>query len=251
MEKLKTLCRVYTIDAFDNKVVFIYTLLFPTLYFVYMNFKQILHASRYSVDEISNVFLPYWAYIIFIALLNTVIVATIFQRESGYYKEFYFIVGSKWLIFIVNFIVQVAFILAELLLFTILGMFLLHSWYFSILLNSLLAGILAVIPVTMGLSILFTFRIKAQSFSVIGTFSIFVLFYLSTITSSIWLVNLISLLNPYKYILALTNCLSILIEKGNIEFGNLMQLLVVTIAFCLIGLQGFSKFDIRPILDRS
>ncbi|WP_057875645.1 hypothetical protein [Liquorilactobacillus aquaticus] len=250
MEKIKTLCRVYITDSFDNKVVFCYTLLFPALYFVYMNFKQIRQAHHYSINEISNVFQPYWAYIIFISLLNTVIVTTIVQRESGYYKEFYFIVGSKWLIFVANFIIQVAFILVELLLFTILGMVLLRSWHFSILFSSLLGGILAVIPVTLGLSILFVFRIKVQSLSVIGTLLFFVLCYIAALPSKTPLFHLMSLLNPYKYTIVLIGLSDSFVNNGNISFSSLIQLLIVTVAFCLIGLKGFSKFDIRPILDR-
>ncbi|GAJ25537.1 hypothetical protein JCM15457_404 [Liquorilactobacillus sucicola DSM 21376 = JCM 15457] len=250
MGKLKALGKVYIIDAFDNKFVFIYTLLFPALYFIYVNFEQIIQRNQYSASTIVATFRPFWAYIVFIALLNMVIITTIDQRESGYYKEFYFIVGSKWLIFIANFIVQSIFIICELTVFTIFGMIALRSWYFSILISGLLTGILAVIPVTMFLSVLFIFKVKQQSLSIIGTLLVCVLIYLAGLPSRTWLTDLILLLNPYKYILVLSNWITSFTVDGSYDFKSLFQLLFVTLFFCLSGVKGFSKLDILPLLDR-
>ncbi|KRL01211.1 hypothetical protein [Liquorilactobacillus capillatus] len=216
-----------------------------------MNSKAILHPRIYTVAEIAAVAQPYWAYVIFIALLNTVVITTVTQREVGYYKEFYFIVGSKWLIFIANFIVQTIFILCEVLAFSIVVMLALHSWYSSILISGFLTVLLAVLPVTMFLSILFIFRIKQQSLSIIGTFLIFVLFYLATLRGGTWLAQIVLLLNPYKFILVLSEQLTNVLTKTNLNLVSISQLLVMAGIFCILGLIGFSRFDIRPILERA
>ena len=91
----------------------------------------------------------FWAYIILVTILNNVIVGMISQRESGFYKQTFFIVGSKYKILGANFLVQLLVLNIELLIFNFVVMFTAHYWSIKLLLAGIMASIVVSLPIAL------------------------------------------------------------------------------------------------------
>lgn len=251
MSKFLALYKVFMIDTLNNKFAFVFNLLLPTGYFLYSNWKLIFNPVDISESQILSGLEIYWAYIIFTTILNMVIFPTVFQRESGYYKEFYFIIGSKWKIFLANFVVQATVLMLEIIIFDLIVTLVVRSWSWTFFLGGILSALFFMIPVTLISSLFLTFRIKLQSISVIITITIFVSFSLVNISVHNWLGNLILLLNPIQYLIAGSHAVSSFLG-GNLDgFQVIMQVTIVTLIYIMLGIWSLSRFDIKPILNRA
>lgn len=251
MSKFLALYKVFMIDTLNNKFAFVFNLLLPTVYFLYSNWKLIFNPVDISEKQILSGLEIYWAYIIFTTILNMVIFPTVFQRESGYYKEFYFIVGSKWKIFLANIVVQATVLMLEIIIFDLIVTLIVRSWSWTFFTGGILSALLLMIPITLISSLFLAFRIKLQSISIIITITMFASFSLTSLSVHNWLGNLLLLLNPIQYLITGSHAVSSLLG-GDLDGSQIItQIIIVTLIYILLGIWSLSRFDIKPILNRA
>lgn len=251
MNKIKSLYKVFMLDSLDSKFVFIYNLLFPIGFFLISCSKYFFSSKNFTNETLLHSLSFFWSYIIIVTLLNMVIFPTLTQREYGYYKEFYFITGSKWIIFFANFLVQITILLFEIFLFDGIASIVFRTFNLGIIIGGVLSACLLAIPVTLASSIFLVFKIKIASISIIETVSLLLLFSITNFNSHNWVLNTILLINPVKYLSQSSYFLSMMVLGKLPNFSTILQFSVVTFLYILIGIMSFSKFSIVPIENRS
>lgn len=118
ISKVKAFTKFYFDIAIDNKLVLIFTLVFPVIY-------QIIAERSMNVTneyEFTSTIMPMTAYIIVSTALNGVTMPMIATRDSGFIKAYYFASGSRWAIYIANLLVQTGIVILEISIFTIFMM---------------------------------------------------------------------------------------------------------------------------------
>ncbi|GMA07503.1 hypothetical protein GCM10025886_06540 [Tetragenococcus halophilus subsp. flandriensis] len=250
MGKMKALYKVFMVNSLSNKFAFIYNLLLPVLAFIYSNWQHFFHPVEMTEQQLFSGLGLFWAYIILVTLLNMVIVPTLMQRESGYYKGLYFITGSKWQVFFANFAVQVTILFFEMVLFNFVVMLILRTWSWGILLGGIASVFLLTIPVTLISSLFLTIKIKLESVTIVETATLFVLFFLAGISGHNALENFLLLLNPIKYLSQGAYHISMLFVGEMAGLPIIFSLIAITFVYLFIGSWSLAKFDIQPVLER-
>ncbi|MEB3363389.1 hypothetical protein SDC49_05490 [Lactobacillus sp. R2/2] len=95
----------------------------------------------------------YFAYIALTTVLNSVILAMVEYRDYGYYKVIYMVTNSKYLVLISQFLSQWTFLIIELFLFNLITALMFKSFAYLgyLLLTTVIAATVLVLPLTMGL----------------------------------------------------------------------------------------------------
>ncbi|MDI6666771.1 hypothetical protein QMA56_03495 [Leuconostoc falkenbergense] len=250
MRDIVALCKVYAINIMSNKFAFVYNLLLPIIYFIYRNVTLTASTNNFSAattETIGN----FWAYIIFVTILNNVVVSLIVQREQGFYKQMLFVVGSKLKIITAVFLVQLAIICIELSIFNILVMIVVHQLSFKLLFAGLVVALLSALPVTLVGSVLLIFKIKIESVNILLGIILFGLFFIMSVPTSDSINGLVNLLNPLSFVTEMSlQVQNILFNMGSVNVGIWIQMLIVSVFYAIIGIYSISKFSVNAIADR-
>lgn len=250
MRDILALCKVYMINMMSNKFAFVYNLLLPIIYFIYKNVTLTASKSSFSVATTETIGY-FWAYIIFVTILNNVVVSLIVQREQGFYKQMLFVVGSKLKIIIAIFFVQLAIICIELSIFNILVMILVHQLSFKLLFAGVVVALLSALPVTLVGCILMIFKIKIESVNILLGIMLFGLFYIMSVPTSYAITGLLNLLNPLSFVTEMSlQVQNIVFNIGSVNVGIWLQMLIVSVFYAIIGIYSISKFSVNAIADR-
>lgn len=250
MNEIKALCKVYLVNTLSNKFVFLFNLVLPTIYFLYKNIRYLSQPKVAFSHQTMMVISYFWAYIIMVTLLNNVIVAIISQRENGFYKQLFFIVGSKWKILTANFLVQLVILNVELLIFNLVVIGVTHNFHISLLIAGMIATLSVAVPVTFISSLLFLLKVKIESINVLVTILLFVLFLTINLPKSHTMGDLLSLLNPITYIVDTSYQLLLFFFNHVIQGAATVRLGIVTIIYLVIGWFAISKLTVHSIADR-
>lgn len=251
MNDIKALSKVYLINMLSNKFVFIFNLLLPTIYFLYLNGKY-WSRSQVTFDQSTNLVMSnFWAYIIIVTILNNVIIAIISQRENGSYKQLFFIVGSKWKILIAIFLVQLAVLNGELIIFNIMAMIVFHNFHISLIVAGILSATIIALPVAGISSILFLWKVKIESINLLVSVLLFGLFALSSVPESGSIINVFSLLNPVTYTVEMAFQILSLFANHMVSNQTILIWLLVTIIYGFIGWFSVSKLSVHSVIDRA
>lgn len=250
MRDIVALCKVYAINIMSNKFAFVYNLLLPIIYFIYRNVTLTASTNNFSAattETIGN----FWAYIIFVTILNNVVVSLIVQREQGFYKQMLFVVGSKLKIITAMFLVQLAIICIELSIFNILVMIVVHQLSFKLLFAGLVVALLSALPVTLVGSVLLIFKIKIESVNILLGIILFGLFFIMSVPTSDSINGLVNLLNPLSFVTEMSlQVQNIVFNMGSVNVGIWIQMLIVSVFYAIIGIYSISKFSVNAIADR-
>ncbi|MDV8951494.1 hypothetical protein [Leuconostoc falkenbergense] len=250
MRDIVALCKVYAINIMSNKFAFVYNLLLPIIYFIYRNVTLTASTNNFSAattETIGN----FWAYIIFVTILNNVVVSLIVQREQGFYKQMLFVVGSKLKIITAVFLVQLAIICIELSIFNILVMIVVHQLSFKLLFAGLVVALLSALPVTLIGSVLLIFKIKIESVNILLGIILFGLFFIMSVPTSDSINGLVNLLNPLSFVTEMSlQVQNIVFNMGSVNVGIWIQMLIVSVFYAIIGIYSISKFSVNAIADR-
>lgn len=250
MRDIVALCKVYAINIMSNKFAFVYNLLLPIIYFIYRNVTLTASTNNFSTattETIGN----FWAYIIFVTILNNVVVSLIVQREQGFYKQMLFVVGSKLKIITAVFLVQLAIICIELSIFNILVMIVVHQLSFKLLFAGLVVALLSALPVTLIGSVLLIFKIKIESVNILLGIILFGLFFIMSVPTSDSINGLVNLLNPLSFVTEMSlQVQNIVFNMGSVNVGIWIQMLIVSVFYAIIGIYSISKFSVNAIADR-
>lgn len=250
MNDIKVLCKVYLINMLRNKFVFVFNLLLPTVYFIYQ-YGKYWFQPKGAFSQSTNLAISYfWAYIIMVTILNSVIVAIISQRENGFYKQLFFIVGSKWKILIANFLVQLMVLNGELIIFNTMVMIVFHNWHVNLIIAGMLSATIVAVPVALISSLLFLLKVKIESVNILVSLLLFGLFASLHIPKSGAIQNILPLLNPLSYIVATSSQILSLFFHHMFNYRIILIWLIVTMIYGLFGWFATSKLSVHSVMDR-
>ena len=247
MRDIMALCKVYMINIMSNKFAFVYNLLLPIIYFIYKNVNlssATNHFNTTTAEALGN----FWAYIIFVTILNNVVVSLIVQREQGFYKQMLFVVGSKIKVVTAIFLVQLAIICLEISVFNVVVMIIIHQVSFKLLLAGVAVALLSALPVTLVGSILLIFRIKIESVNILLGIILFGLFFIMSVPTSY---SFTGLFNPLSFVTEMSiQIQNMMFNIGVVSAGIWLQLVIVSVCYAIIGIYSISKFSVNAIADR-
>ncbi len=250
MRDIMALCKVYMINIMSNKFAFVYNLLLPIIYFIYKNVNlssATNHFNTNTAEALGN----FWAYIIFVTVLNNVVVSLIVQREQGFYKQMLFVVGSKIKVVTAIFLVQLAIICLEISVFNVVVMIIIHQVSFKLLLAGVAVALLSALPVTLVGSILLIFRIKIESVNILLGIILFGLFFIMSVPTSYSFTGLFNLFNPLSFVTEMSiQIQNMMFNIGVVSAGIWLQLVIVSVCYAIIGIYSISKFSVSAIADR-
>ncbi len=247
MKDITTLFKVYMIDALSNKFAFVYNLLIPIVYFIYQNRHIALQNFNTTTFKVVSYF---WAYIIVVTILNNVIVGLIADRERGFYKQMLFIAGSKLKIMLSVFSVQLMVILIEITLFDIVVMLFVKSFSLHLILAGLLTVLITALPIALGTSLLFMFKFKLESVTIILSLLIFGMLFFMNIPNGQRLEGLITLINPASYVATVGYQIQTLLISSPIHLIVWLGLAVMTLLYAIIGKFAIAKFSPQSVITR-
>ena len=205
-----------------------FNLLFPTLFFIVNNVGQA--ENGISSEQLLQQLTWYWGYIVIVSVSNLIILNVFSQKERGIFLEYSLIAGSKKRVFYALSLLQLGMILGELIIFNIVVKFIFPVVAVIELVQITLWALLLTIPIIAGVSVLLLFEMRAQTFSILSTVLIFLLFYLADIKGTGLL-----LLNPLKFL-----------QVGLISRQNWPSLLGIAFLYFAIGQISLNKLDPKP-----
>ncbi|QEA58206.1 hypothetical protein FGL74_00090 [Leuconostoc koreense] len=250
MRNIVALCKVYMINIIDNKFAFVYNLLLPSIFFIYKNINIPSATSHFNVAT-AEVIGNFWAYIIFVTILNNVVVSLIVQREQGFYKQMLFIVGSKIKILTAIFLVQFVIICVELSIFNILVMVVVHQLSFKLLFAGTVVALLSALPIALIGSILLIFKIKIESVNILLGLILFGLFFIMSVPTSYSITGMLNLFNPLSFVTEISiQVQNIVFNTGGVNTSIWLQVLLVSLCYAVIGIYSISKFSVNAIANR-
>ncbi|WP_349546403.1 hypothetical protein, partial [Leuconostoc suionicum] len=193
----------------------------------------------------------FWAYIIFVTILNNVVVSLIVQREQGFYKQILFVVGSKIKVITSIFLVQLAIICVELSIFNVMVMIVVHQISFKLLFAGVAVALLSALPLTLVGSILLLFRIKIESVNILLGIILFGLFFIMSVPTSYSFTGLLNLFNPLSFVTEMSiQTQNMIFNIGLVSAGIWLQMVIVSFCYAIIGVYSISKFSVNAIADR-
>ncbi|MBS1008229.1 hypothetical protein [Leuconostoc suionicum] len=251
MRDIMALCKVYMINIMSNKFAFVYNLLLPIIYFIYKNVNlssATNHFNATTAEALGN----FWAYIIFVTILNNVVVSLIVQRERGFYKQMLFVVGSKIKVITSIFLVQLAIICVELSIFNVMVMIVVHQISFKLLFAGVAVALLSALPVTLVGSILLLFRIKIESVNILLGIILFGLFFIMSVPKfDSFTSGLLNLFNPLSFVTEMSiQIQNMIFNIGIVSAGIWLQMVIVSFCYAIVGIYSISKFSVNAIADR-
>lgn len=228
-----------------NKISLMFNLLFPTIYFFYTHQVGNMEA-RNVINNVSF----FWTYIIFVSVLNFMILPVINYRESGTYKQLWLIVTNKNSIMTAMFIVYTVVIMLELIIFNLTIMLASRVWQPQLLVGSLLVLVLFGFAIYMELTILLVLKIKPETITILATILIFTLFSLITVKPDNFYFQMISMLNPVKFILVASQWMISIITGQGFALSIMLQLVIVAIIMIIVGVYALKRFNISPLIKQ-
>lgn len=228
-----------------NKISLMFNLLFPTLYFFYVNPV----GNVKSQNIFSNISF-FWTYIIFVSILNFMILPVINYRENGTYKQLWLIVTNKNSIIVSTFIVYITIIMLELIIFNLTIMIFNHMWQSQLFIASLLLLLIFGIVIYMELMILLILKIKPETISILATILIFTLFSLIIINSDNFYLQIICMINPVQFLLVASKWIISIITGQGFMPVLMCQLFIVSMIMVIIGIFALKRFNINPLVKQ-
>lgn len=227
-----------------NKLALIFNLLFPTIYFFYTHQVGRLDLQN-NVESIGY----FWAYIVFISILNFMILPMISYRESGILKQLWLITSKQGTIISAMVLVYFVVIGLELIVFN-LSIMVTGQGTLRLIAASLLTLVLFGPAVYLELTSLLMVKIKAESMTVWGTLLIFILFTLSSLATKHPFLQEVALLNPVTFLVQASIWTLNLVEGNLALLSDGWQLLVAAIVMLLVGILALKRLKVSPLIKQ-
>lgn len=250
-KKFYSLYKIFLINSFSNKIALMFNIIFPVIYFAISNAAVLTNNYTVSKNQLISGSAYYFSYIALTTILNSVILAMIEYRDYGYYKIIYMVSNSKYLVLISQFLSQWTFLIVELFLFNLITTLFFRSFAYLgyLLVTTTIAAIVLVLPLTMGLYLLLTVKLKLQTYSIVNTLIVFGSFMLVTVETKNNLLNLLLLCTPIKYLMTgYEVIMQFLFYKVNLN--ALINLLIVIVFYVLLGIIFIAKQNISTIFEK-
>ena len=250
-KKFYALYKIFLINAFSNKIALMFNIVFPVIYFAISNAPVLINNYTVSKDKLISASAYYFAYIALTTTLNSVILAMVEYRDYGYYKVIYMVTNSKYLVLISQFLSQWTFLIIELFLFNLITTLMFKSLAYLgyLLLTTIIAAIVFVLPLTMGLYFLLTVKLRLQTYNIVITLIILLSFMVSAFEAKNEILNLLLLCTPVKYLMTGYEVIMQMMFS-RINWANLINLLLVILIYVLFGMIFIAKQNISTIFEK-
>lgn len=251
MKKIKAITRFQIALLLSNKTAFIYTLIFPIGYLVYM-----LTATKFAYTQTTYVitFLsPYWAYIIVGSVLNGWVSNIISTRENNFLKVYTSIVGDKRYIFFANFLVAALSSFTQILLFDGLFFGMTRSFNLTVFALSVVVAVLANILVTLGSIAFLKLRVPIATVTIYLTgYLLFGLLLVNVQSTNLLTKILLNLFDAYYFVTTLAINLGSIMTSGQFtSTADLIALVITSISYVLIGVVLLDKVSVSSRFSRA
>lgn len=243
--EIVAISKLFVANLRYNKIALVFNLVFPTVYYLYNYYSGGIDAQNMTQQVVY-----FWTYIIFVSILNFMILPMITYRESGIYKQLWLIISRKNAIMLALFLVCMTVIALELIIFNLAVMVTSGAWQPELLISSLLTLILFGPINYMILTLLLVLKIVPESLSVLAAILIFILFYLVTLDSTNVGEQMLYMLNPVKYLLVASTWMLGLITGQGFDGLVTLQLVVVGVVMCAIGVFSLKNFNVKPLINQ-
>ncbi len=242
MKKIRALMRFDLEDLLDNRLAFVYAVIFPLLFFAMSNWKNIMAQQTYGTGKLIILLTPYLAYVVLSNALNSVVLMVFSRREMGFLKMYYFIVERRSYLMLAPEILYYFISLIECLGFTLLAMVVFHNLSLLLLLEVLLIISIIYFPTCGILSILYLLPIRQASMTALsgGVLLLSVLTY--SYTAAFMPLRALTMLNPT---ILTSNVIENILEPTLFGWGLVVGIGVVD---CVIGYLCMAHM---PIMSKS
>ena len=246
-KKIYALSKFETNIATDDKFIFVYTLVFPAVYFIYVFFSQ--HPTT-NTHGIYFTLTGFWSYILVMGISTGFIGGIMDMKMTNFLKMFYFITGNKTDIYYANLIPQMVIIQVEILIFDLLAGILLHIslTMFLAMLGAFLVNFL-LIPIIAGFMFFFflvPFK-KLQAYTIFSTGYMFIGLGLLVVSNNSQLINtLLMIINPFTYITRVYY----LTQGFSFSLFSLILILLIAVIYLTINAITIKKMDIVSTMQR-
>lgn len=245
MKKILALSRFEINILMDNKISFIFSLIFPVIYMAY-NFIKFHHSG--ASESLFLFILPYLSYLIVTNVLYGWVANITAVRENNFLKVFSSIAGDKKYVFIAKFLITLIsiFIQAELLAISL--EFITRHVDLYLLLKIALITPLASFFLCSGLSILLLLSIRPQPLQLFLTvYLIGGMFFMGTQTHNLFFKILLNTLNAFSFIF---NFGQVFVQSDRFSFYNIITLIIPIIMFLLLGVLSLSRIPVSSKFNR-
>ncbi|KRL20820.1 hypothetical protein [Lentilactobacillus kisonensis] len=247
IRKLYALSKFETRIVLSDKAIFLFTLIFPTVYFLFIALTRGVNASG---QAFYSVIPGFWTYMVLVGVVNQITSAIVTMRENNFLKMFTFIAGDKRLIYYANLIPQVVIIQAEILIFDVVAAVIYHAnpAVLKFMAAAWLANFIIIPVVSFFTSLILIIPVKVQTMGALMTGYIFLGLALAYVqTSSMTIKTLLTAINPGNFIINMY----LLLIPGNGRLDNLVMLVVVAIVYLAVSNIVISRMSLNSATTRA
>ena len=237
IKKIKSLVYFELNITLDNKIVLVYTLVFPIIFLLFNRNANITNDSYLY---------GYWSYIIVTGILSGIVAGTISMRESNFLKMFSYLAKSKGYVFVSNLISQIIVLELELLIFNIFSMLIARNFNIKIIIYCFLSSLIMIPLCGMFVSFFLVMKMRQNTFNVLLNGYLLIMlasFYVKFNTTITWILMAI---NPFVYFSNMYK----LFTFQQVDFINLVVLFFLGIAYSLIGVISIRRMPIIGVTNR-
>ncbi|WP_368986634.1 hypothetical protein NST54_04670 [Caldifermentibacillus hisashii] len=249
--KIHELTKVFLKNSLDNKSQFILTLIFPLIFLIWNNYSLLF--KDISDGVFYNLLFNYLSFITIMHVMSGFSISLLAYKENGFLKMFKYVIGSKNVIIISNFIAQSITLLSTLLVFTIAAsiMFMKFSLLFKALLVVILSLLVCIIPISMLFLWIPALNVRLATISPITTLIAIALTFLSSLsTGRNNIPEYLLLLNPVKLFTETLDSIYNLVFKGVFDPLYSVTIVVILLIYIVFGLTFTKKIGVLSSLSR-
>ncbi|MBQ5153374.1 hypothetical protein D6861_008670 [Macrococcoides caseolyticum] len=245
MRKIKSLTKIFILNAMDFKAMFIMTLILPVIFMYWNNYNLI--GKEISDSRFYTMFFGYSAFISVMHVVSGNNIGLLYYRENGFFKMFKYITGSKYTVILSNFIAQYFTLLISLLIFSVLCSisFKIDTMLVCIII-SLVNFIFIVIPTSVFFLWIPLLNARPENISPFVTIFIIILTALANMNINSYLL----LLNPIYLYSVFSSIILNIIKNEQIDNSMLIMCIVTIFIYLVIGLFCSKKIDINSKSNR-
>lgn len=248
IRKLSALSKFETEMVLKDKGIFVFTLLFPTVYFLVTAFTGSRSLSPANfVQSVPG----FWTYMVLVGVINQITSAIVTMRENNFLKMFTFIAGDKRLIYYANLIPQVFVIQAEILIFDVIAAIVYRADFrtLTLMLICWLANFIIIPIIAFFTSLILIVPVKVQTMGALMTGYLFLGLFLAYVQTNSLVVNtLMAVINPGSFII---RAYELLLPGANNVVAYLGILAVIAILYAIAGNVIVAKMSLNSATARA
>ncbi|MBV0930769.1 hypothetical protein KTE19_08685 [Lentilactobacillus sp. IMAU92037] len=248
IKKLYALSKFETNIVLSDKAIFLFTLLFPTVYFLFNAFTA---NSVHSVRNFYDVIPGFWTYMVLVGVINQITSAIVTMRENNFLKMFTFIAGDKRLIYYANLIPQIFIIQAEILIFDVVAalVYRVDPAVIEFMALTWLANFLIIPIVSFFTSLILLAPVKVQTMGALMTGYIFLGLALAYISTGSFALNtVLAAINPGNFII---RAYILMIPGVSHHVSYLVMLAVVAVVYTIVSNVVISRMSLNSSTSRA